>query len=649
MSRPLEREERFADWVDGRMSARERQRFEAELRVNDELRHQAEEYQRTVELVRRALAEPGTEEPVDLADRVMAALPRAKGAGGRLLLGRFGPLLGSVAAAAVLIGGFLILQNWPSDLSPRDGGTLTASRNPAADESSGSRDFEVGFAGDRTGEPESTFQKGVADAPPAAAGGDALRGKMEGETGAKQEDASTELLNRRDLRLVLDELRSERALQELAREQEPELDRGLAETRQRLRTAMKEPEADRDAGQRGQAAAEPPTEAPSTAGKGEGAAKRADGLRPPEPTTRKTAGQTAVAETEAPGARARQGQAKAPAPGRLTPPREPEEKLADKTVEDRSDVDEPQLEIRQLDQEIVDPPESREAEAGGILAYGLPIERSIPVVTVQVDPNQVTGFADARRGNIGLDDFFLGNEAARPGSAYAGLPEGGWSTFFDSNALAVQARTVTDPGVFALGQTRAPDREDAGEGILVQAVPQSWVQVATVPQGERQEQQVLGRKKAATPPSPGLSYVVQGTESEVREMLANLRLWAATERRARLDIGQVAEAQVTSALDALQQQGLAFLDRAKDAWNAAEQLEAADRAGPGAAGPATPGPAGPGQRQAGQEAGRGGGRPSPTAPATEAPEPEAVVRRILLVFQEQATVSPEPEAAENKK
>ena len=65
-------DERLCDWVDGRMTERERERFAAELRVNASLRQQLAEYERTVAAIRAALQAPTT--PVPMADRVMAAL-----------------------------------------------------------------------------------------------------------------------------------------------------------------------------------------------------------------------------------------------------------------------------------------------------------------------------------------------------------------------------------------------------------------------------------------------------------------------------------------------------------------------------------------------------------------------------------------------
>ena len=41
-------DERICDWVDGTMPARDRERFEAELRVNPQLRQQVDEYEAMV-------------------------------------------------------------------------------------------------------------------------------------------------------------------------------------------------------------------------------------------------------------------------------------------------------------------------------------------------------------------------------------------------------------------------------------------------------------------------------------------------------------------------------------------------------------------------------------------------------------------------
>ena len=65
-------DERLADWVDGRMSERDRERFEAEMRVSPKLRQQVDEYERTVRLTQSALQAPT--QSTALADRVLAAI-----------------------------------------------------------------------------------------------------------------------------------------------------------------------------------------------------------------------------------------------------------------------------------------------------------------------------------------------------------------------------------------------------------------------------------------------------------------------------------------------------------------------------------------------------------------------------------------------
>jgi hypothetical protein len=69
-------DERLSDWVDGRLSSRDLERFEAELRVNPALRAQAEEYKRTVLAVRAALTGAGPR--VDMVGRVLAAVQHGR-------------------------------------------------------------------------------------------------------------------------------------------------------------------------------------------------------------------------------------------------------------------------------------------------------------------------------------------------------------------------------------------------------------------------------------------------------------------------------------------------------------------------------------------------------------------------------------------
>lgn len=102
-SRPPD--ERFAEWVDGCMSQRDRERFEAELRVNAALRADLAAYERTVATLREALQAPTA--PTNLADRVLnavqAASPAASGAPGPRKHRSFGAyLFGGLAAAGLM-------------------------------------------------------------------------------------------------------------------------------------------------------------------------------------------------------------------------------------------------------------------------------------------------------------------------------------------------------------------------------------------------------------------------------------------------------------------------------------------------------------------------------------------------------------------
>lgn len=102
-SRPPD--ERFAEWVDGCMSQRDRERFEAELRVNATLRAELAIYERTVATLREALQAPTA--PTPLAERVLAAVqatsvvvPSPPGSRPRRSFGAY--LYGGLAAAALM-------------------------------------------------------------------------------------------------------------------------------------------------------------------------------------------------------------------------------------------------------------------------------------------------------------------------------------------------------------------------------------------------------------------------------------------------------------------------------------------------------------------------------------------------------------------
>lgn len=117
-------DERLADWVDGRMTARELERFEAEMRVNPRLQQEAEEYRRGVEAVRDALREPMP--AVDLAQRVLAQIasqPAAPPAPRHL---RRPWLLSLAVAAGLLLTVWLVQET----------GAPTPERTPSADRGS---------------------------------------------------------------------------------------------------------------------------------------------------------------------------------------------------------------------------------------------------------------------------------------------------------------------------------------------------------------------------------------------------------------------------------------------------------------------------------------------------------------------------------
>lgn len=104
-------DERLADWVDGRMSERERERFLGELRVNPQLQRDVEQYERTVGTVRAALRAPTA--PTPMAARVLAAIAAERVAPVRASTGwtwRHGLL--SLASAAALLACAWWIDGW---------------------------------------------------------------------------------------------------------------------------------------------------------------------------------------------------------------------------------------------------------------------------------------------------------------------------------------------------------------------------------------------------------------------------------------------------------------------------------------------------------------------------------------------------------
>lgn len=111
-----EPDDRLADWVDGRMTARERERFAAELRVSAHLRDDLAEYEKTVAAVRAALQAPI--HPTNLADRVMARIAADAAAPtqnrGELRAARWWnhPVTWSLASAAAVLLVALLVNSW---------------------------------------------------------------------------------------------------------------------------------------------------------------------------------------------------------------------------------------------------------------------------------------------------------------------------------------------------------------------------------------------------------------------------------------------------------------------------------------------------------------------------------------------------------
>ncbi len=102
-------DERLADWVDKTMSPRDRERFEAEMRVSPHLRDQVADYEGTVASIREALNDETHE--TNLADRVMASLAQeASGTGKRARSGW--PFVWAVMSAAALLGIAILIDSW---------------------------------------------------------------------------------------------------------------------------------------------------------------------------------------------------------------------------------------------------------------------------------------------------------------------------------------------------------------------------------------------------------------------------------------------------------------------------------------------------------------------------------------------------------
>ena len=94
---PSPGDERLADWLDGRMTPRELERFEAEMRVSKPLREKAEAYRKTALAVKDAFSVGGPK--IDLADAVLARIADPQGGRPGVVGGGAGP--GAAASSGI--------------------------------------------------------------------------------------------------------------------------------------------------------------------------------------------------------------------------------------------------------------------------------------------------------------------------------------------------------------------------------------------------------------------------------------------------------------------------------------------------------------------------------------------------------------------
>lgn len=144
-------DDRLADWVDGRLSERDRERFVAELRVNPQLRQDLEDYERTVASVRAALGAPTVSVP--MADRVLAAIAKGGQAGpGAHRAGRR-TLFWSLVSAAALLGLAVLVNSWKPAAEDR----LTVAQGaapPPLEQQAKLRDGEANYSAPATPAPK---------------------------------------------------------------------------------------------------------------------------------------------------------------------------------------------------------------------------------------------------------------------------------------------------------------------------------------------------------------------------------------------------------------------------------------------------------------------------------------------------------------
>lgn len=194
MTKPI-LDERFADWVDGRLKPAERALLEAEMGRDPALAQAAEDYRRTVQMLRGALAPPVLEGSI--ADRVLAQIEPAAPARPRLTIR---PIFASVIAAAALVLAFVIVRAIPP--APTVDVTETAKRD--ADDVAVNPQLQVA--------PAPAAGQLAREAAPAAPGSAAYRVAVGGAAG--EGDAGSNEAERRALSSVADRMQRLQAVRE---------------------------------------------------------------------------------------------------------------------------------------------------------------------------------------------------------------------------------------------------------------------------------------------------------------------------------------------------------------------------------------------------------------------------------------------------
>ena len=121
------KDERLADWLDGRLGDVERERLEAEFRVKPELSEAAERYRRSVAAIGASLRDERV--PAGLADRIAQRVAAER----VVRRARWKPVLGSVLAAAALVVAFFWVRGGAAPERAATDKVAASSREPASD------------------------------------------------------------------------------------------------------------------------------------------------------------------------------------------------------------------------------------------------------------------------------------------------------------------------------------------------------------------------------------------------------------------------------------------------------------------------------------------------------------------------------------